>query len=131
MFTADALRIKTKVEREAVDDPHAVGSERLLNLRSPFVDRYFIRLVKHQHGMHGDRGWRFQLGGLRRHADVSNRTLRGLRFFLFGRWNISAPSGSTCDDGALPRAIHLVAKAAQPVFLVHALAKRLRKCSEP
>ena len=116
MLSADTNFVELKVERELVDDFHAVRRERLADLLAPDLNVGDSRAVEQQQRMHGRPG----------------RRLRGAfaPFVVAAVRNIAAPQGAIVYDGLLPPVLHLVAEAAEPVVLVHPLAKRRGKCRQ-
>src|SRR5438309_1595111 len=46
---------------------------------------------------------------------------------LLGPWNVAAPVWTSVNDGCLPGLADSVAQTAQPVFLLHTIARRGRE----
>src|SRR2546426_2088652 len=80
--------------------------------------------------MHCFRGDDLTLVALTRAAAVGERAFPRLCALLLARRNVGAPAWPAFDDGALPFVMDLVAKTAEPVFLIHALPKRRREGSQ-
>ncbi len=77
--------------------------------------------------MHRGWGCHLALVTLGLAADIAERASLGLRSIILPRRNIGAPQWPAIDNGRLPGVIDPVAETAQPVFLIHALAKRSRE----
>ena len=118
MLAGDALGVELQVERELVDDLHVVSRERRLDRIGPVLDGFRVLVIEQQQGVHG-RG--------RDHLTRRLSLVRAAQRPIVLHRRVAAPTRPAVDDGALPLVLDPVAQAAQPVFLVHALAKRLRK----